>query len=126
MARDERKVALGILVVTLGIEIALLAWLASAYGLNGAAFAAALAATLGAIAGAWALRGELSLKPVYTLFRTIAAGLAVAFALRWVAPSGILLLVAYAVAAVVYLALLFVLGEFSRDDIGSVKTAMGR
>lgn len=126
MAQDRRVLANTILVVTLGIQLALLVVAAARYGAVGAAAAASTAAVLAGVWSAVAVRDLLGFRPVATLARCGAAAALVGLALYSVPfPPGYVLL-ALPIGAIVYLVLLSLFGEIGRDDYAAVRAAIGR
>lgn len=126
MARHQRKPALWILGATVALEIVLLVVATPRFGLLGAASAAAFAALVGAGIETWVLRDMLGWRPNATLARSIAAAAVVGAGLAFASPPIPWLLVAYPLALLVYVGVLALLGEFDRDDLASVRTALGR
>jgi len=126
MAQDRRVLANTILVVTLAIQLVLLAVASVRYGAVGAATAATAAALL---AGAWsalAIRDLLGAKPLATLARCAAAAAVVAVAIYNVPFAPAYVLIALPVGAAVYLGLITVFGEIGREDYAAVRAAIGR
>jgi O-antigen/teichoic acid export membrane protein len=126
MAQDRRVLANTILVVTLAIQLVLLAVASVRYGAVGAATAATAAALL---AGAWsalAIRDLLGAKPLATLARCAAAAAVVAVAIYNVPFAPVYVLIALPVGAAVYLGLITVFGEIGREDYAAVRAAIGR
>jgi len=126
MAHGRRRASIAILVSTVVLELVLLGVLAARYGVAGAAAAAAIAALVGGVWAAVSLRRTLGSRPVMTLLRCGAAAAVVGLALAWVDPAPVAILAAYPVAAVLYGGLLWAIGEIGRDDVASVRAAMGR
>jgi len=126
MARGRRRVPIIILVVSVALEVVLLVALAARFGIVGAAVAVAIAAIVAGLWASFTLRDMLGWRPVYTLVRTGLAAAIVGVALFWIAPSPLGILVAYPVASVAYAGLLVLLREISQEDVGSVRTALGR
>jgi len=126
MAHGRRRASIVILVSTVVLELVLLGVLAARYGVVGAAAAAAIAALVGGVWAAVSLRRTLGSRPVMTLLRCGAAAAVVGLALAWVDPTPVAILVAYPVAAVLYGGMLWVIGEIGRDDVASVRAAIGR
>jgi O-antigen/teichoic acid export membrane protein len=125
LAENRPVRALAIPVVLLPVAIALL-WLGIArFGTMGAAFASLLTVVVAAIVvTAYVLR---RFRPaVFGLLRSllrIGLASAVIWVLAWLwSPSGLLLLLAYALLGVLYLAMLLTLREIRMEDL---KMAMG-
>jgi O-antigen/teichoic acid export membrane protein len=127
MAEDRRRDALLVMLGTLATEIVLLVVLAPRYGLAGAAAAAAASALAGGAIAASLLARHVGTRPLLTLLRSAGAAAAVWAALAYLTPQApAWLLAAYPLAAVAYVAVLAVLGEFGPDDIASLREAFGR
>jgi len=126
MVRDQRRLAIVILVVTIAVELVLLPLLASSLGVAGAAAAASLAALAGGAWAAFSVRDLLGIRPLYTLGRCAIAAAIVGVVLARVPLSPVAVLVAFPVGALVYAGIISLLGEIDRDDVASVRTALSR
>lgn len=127
MAQDRRRAAMAVMAGAVAVEVALVALLAPRYGIAGAAVGTAVAALAAGAIASLLIRHLLSPRILLTLLRSaVAAALVGAGLALWKPPPTLLLLVAYVVAAVVYVVVLRLLGEFSSDDIDSMRAAFAR
>lgn len=134
MAEDRRRQVLAILSVTVLLEVGLVVVLTPRFGLNGAAAGTAVSALIAGVWGMVLLRSSIGVRPLATFARSVAASAVIAVGIAFVippvtAPVAVLLpatVGCLALAGVLYLGGLWVLGEFSADDIASVRTALGR
>ena len=127
MATDRNRLAIAGLAGAFVLEVVLLAALVPRFGLVGAAVGSALAALLAGGSAAFMIRSSLGLQPLITLARCALAAGGVALALAYLTPPAPLaLLVAYPLAAALYLALLRLTGEIGADDVASIRAALAR
>jgi len=126
MAEDRRRTALGIIVGALVVQVALLAALTRLYGAMGAAVAVAIASAGAATVSLLMLRDAFGARMLLTGGRAVLAAGVVGGVLWWIDPQPIALLVLYPLAAVVYVGLLWMLGEVEADDVRSIRGAFGR
>jgi stage V sporulation protein B len=127
MAEDRRRDALLVMIGTLVAEVALLWVLIPRYGLMGAAAGVAASALAAGAISAGLLARQVGTRPLWTLLRSVVAAAAVGAALAYLTPHApVWLLAAYPLAAVAYIGVLTVLGEFGADDITSLREAFGR
>jgi O-antigen/teichoic acid export membrane protein len=126
MIRNQRSRAITILVVSVIAEIGLLAVLAGRFGVVGAAAAASAAALLGGVWSAVSVRDLIGARPVLTFVRCAVAGIVVAFALSQLVLAPIWVVVTVPLASLAYVAIIALIGEIDRDDVASVRAALGR
>jgi O-antigen/teichoic acid export membrane protein len=111
--------------VTLVIDIALNTLLIPPYGLTGAAAATALAVAAGTILAAVHVNRTLgAVFPLATLGRTLLAGLLVAGASTTWEAAGLLVIVKCALLGLLFLGLLVLFRELTRDDLARVRSIL--
>jgi stage V sporulation protein B len=126
MAQGRRRTVLAVMTVGAALEIAMLALLTPRYGLVGAASAAAITAVAAGGAFVYVLRALVGWRIARTLVGSLAAAVVVGVLLAWWHPAVLWLPVAYVLAAVVYAGVLLAVREVGKDDVASVRAAMGR
>jgi O-antigen/teichoic acid export membrane protein len=126
LAEDRRRRALSVLATTTALEIALVSVLAAKFGLVGAASGAAASAVAAAIWASVLIRDLIGWRPLATLARCAGAGVVVGLGLAALSPAPALVPVMLPITGILYGVILAVLGEFSPDDIASLRTVVWR
>lgn len=126
LARGQRRQALSIVSVSTVIEVGLLAAVTPVFGLTGAAWVAAAAASAAAFAGCWVLRSLVGWRVVWTLVRSATSALVTGGVLLLMNPHGVWLFPAYVAAVLIYGGVLALLGEFDADDRAALRAAVRR
>jgi O-antigen/teichoic acid export membrane protein len=120
MAQGRMRLALGATIATGVVQVARAVALVPRLGTTGAALGAAVASVAGAVAVLLGMRAAISTRPLITLARsgTVTAIASSPLALVHGAPA--LTLAAFALSSVVYLALLIVTKEVTREDFAAL------
>lgn len=134
MAENRRRESLGVLSVTLVLEIGAVLLGAARFGIAGAAAGAAVSAIIAAGWGMLLLRASIGARPIATLARSAMGAGAVAGAMSFIAPSlgasTAVLLIATLLwllaAALAYGVALWLLGEFSERDRTALRAAFAK
>lgn len=123
-ARDMLKWAIGIIAITTTLHVVALAVLTPRFGLVGAAASTAGSMILGAVLCYLVLRDMLGVAPLVTFLRCLTAAAIVAAGLLWMAPRSPWFLATYPLAAIGYIAVLWLLREIGREDVEAVRAAL--
>ncbi len=125
IASGKPKKALAIGVIAFAVDVLLNFLLVPSMGMDGAATASAVAFGLGALMAGLSVSLEYKTFPFKAIAKSGLATVPVAVLLQMFPMNGLALLAEYAALGLLYLGLLFLLGEIRKEDIALVKSMLG-